>query len=71
MITADTSSGGVPLEYEMFAIRSADGDTFAIYLINEDSQFSGVIANVEVDDVKTAGEQLLVDSKGKFGRTGW
>jgi hypothetical protein len=49
----------VPVEFFLFTIRSSDGDTFDMYLMDEDSLFVGVIVNIAEADVLTTGQTML------------
>ena len=48
----------LPLEYHLFAVRSLNGDTFDVYLVDEDSRFIAVAANVAEDRVVEEGKTL-------------
>jgi hypothetical protein len=51
--------GVVPVEYFLFPIRSVDGDTFDVYLLDEDGLFQSVAVGVAQNDVLNAGKGLL------------
>lgn len=61
-----TDSGSyVPSEHRLFAIRDASGDSFDVYLMDEDRLFVSHVPHVHRDNVVTAGLTLAQAGKTK------